>query len=331
MPQAQMGPLSLVVAGLLPHPLYVVVLCALFPVFIWMIHRAAPGRIGVWHVAGAVLVGYPWHRFAITGHLDDALVLIAALGLVDAKRRRSPWSACGWFVLGLAAKPTAVMFLPLVFLVSRRAGLVAIAGAGLVYLPFVAVDVPGFLHAGRGVIHVMPYSVPAMLGEPVGEAYPFWIRPAQLVGSLFLCWLLARRGAAMASVVAAYTWRTIPEPGMFAAYCTSVMGACLGLDVLRRRVPWMTELAMLAWLASTTASSGFHPLAAAVRLVALVGILAWSSVDLISFAPLQPGAWWPPLGRRSDMAPGRSNNGVGTLEPVRSERVDLADGESRRR
>lgn len=249
MPEAQMGPLSLTLAGLLPMPIYTVLVCATGYLFIQLCYAATNAAPRFWHIIAAILLGGVWYRFAPTSHADDVLVLLGAVAIAAARQRGTPWWAAVGFVVGIAAKPTALILLPLVWLVSRRAALAGVVGAAVVWAPFVFADLSGFLVAGGGIANVFPYSLPGFLGVEVWSDYPWWVRPAQLVVCFALAWVLGRRVGFPAAILAVFAAKTMLEPGTFPLYWQSIVAASFLVDIAARwRYPMLTTISLIGWL-----------------------------------------------------------------------------------
>ena len=270
-PLAQMGPLALAIAGALPTSAFIVALTAVLYGALITVFRTQEVVPDLVTTFAAVLVGAAWHQFAVMGHADDALVLSGVMLICYAERRRVPWLAAAGFVLAVAAKPTAVLFLPLVFLVSRRAAIWAVVGMAVVWLPFALADLTGFLTAGRGVVGAMPYSIPGILGAPRFGDYPVWVRPTELVAGLVACWLVGRKVGFTQSVVVVYALRAVLEPGTFSLYWVSIILAGFSLDLsTRQRIPWFTIVGLTGWCVTfnyaLTGMTGFS------RLALLIGL-----------------------------------------------------------
>ena len=275
MAYVQMGPLSLVMAGVLPAPIYLAAVCALLPLVLWMMARSYPPTSQTYLItlAGGMLLAWPWAAFALQGHGDDALVVVGVVAMVSTfKSHREIWVIAG-FLIALAAKPTAILFLPLAFMHSRRAGMVATLAGGLLWAPFVLADVPGFLAAGQGQGFIWAYSLPDLLGGVPQTLLPGWLRLIQLVGGLAMCWFLARRRGPAAAVAGVFAFRVLSEPGTWNYYSTSVIAAAILLDLHRGwRVPWATLLGFVSFVAvfgepPITLGPGL------VRIVSLTGVL----------------------------------------------------------
>lgn len=299
-PRVQMGPLALLLAGVLPGPVYVVAVCVLLPLTLWMMTLPYPPtrQTYVCALMGGMLLAWPWAGFGVQGHGDDALVVFGVVTIASAMSlKRETWIVAG-FVVAIAAKPTAILFLPLAFMHSRRAGILATLGGGLLWAPFILADVPGFLAAAPGQGELWPYSVPALLGSVPHMGIPGWVRPAQLVGGVALCWFLARRSGPAAAVAGVLAFRVLLEPGTWNYYSTSVIAAAILLDLARGwRVPWAAVLAFVSFL-----SAFGVPLTMArgvVRILALLGVLA------LAFT----------AGKAKGHDPGEGREGMSVLDP----------------
>ena len=242
-PEAQVGPLALVLTAL-PRPLFVALVCSMFLGVLLAARRlGVPERtILVLGSIGSIV----WALSAVGGHVDDQLVVLGAALMIVGIREHRP-SAVGWgFVLALAGKPTGVVLAPLLLGLGWPTLLGAAAGVAALWAPFVLADVGGFFGAGQGIVTVQPWSTPFMLGEPVGEAFPEWVRPVQLVGGLILCAVVARRNGPAAAVIAALAFRAFLEPGAWPSYSNALVVLVLLLP--GRRVP-LGFLAVGSWLA----------------------------------------------------------------------------------
>jgi hypothetical protein len=279
MPEVQMGPLSLTLAGLLSGPVYMVSVCAMLPLLLWLISMPFPPGRGTYGrlLLGGMLLSWPWAAYAVQGHGDDAIVMLGVVAMVTSLHRQRNVGVVAGFLLAIAAKPTAILFLPLTFLTNRRAGVLATIGAGAIWAPFVLADPSGFLAAGSGKGDLWPNSLIDFVGGQPHTGFPVWVRPVQLVGGLALCWVLARRDGPAAAVAGVLAFRILLEPGTWNYYSTAIIVAGLMLDLHRgHRLPWVTLLGFISFAAQI----GDPPISLApgiVRLLALAGVLAFAA------------------------------------------------------
>lgn len=267
-PAAQVGPLALVLSAL-PRPLFVTLVCTML-----LGVTLAARRLGVPQeviLLGGSVAGVVWGLFAIGGHADDQLVVLGAalmaVGIAEDRKGMVGWG----FLLALAGKPTGVVLAPLLLAAGWPTLLAAVAGAAVLWAPFVFIDLDGFLRAGRGIVVVEPWSTPFMLGEPAGAAFPEWVRPAQLLGGLVLCAVVARRNGPVAAVIAALAFRALLEPGAWPSYSNALIVLAVLLPARRR--PLM-GLAVGSWLAGWLLIATPGPVTGALHSGLLVGLVA---------------------------------------------------------
>jgi hypothetical protein len=282
MPKVQMGPLALAIAGAVSGQVYMAVVCGFLPLLLWLVTRSHAPTRPLYKVAlvGGVMLAWPWAAYGVQGHADDAIMMLGAAVMVTAvlKRAAVPLLSTevvlvSGFLLAIAAKPVAILLLPLVFANSRRAGLLTILGTGVIWAPFALPHSEGFLAAGAGQGDLWPYSAIDLLGGQPHTGYPAWVRPTQLIGGLILCWVLARRCGPAAAVAGVLGFRVLLEPGTWNYYSTAIIVAGLMLDLQRGyRFPWATSLAFCSFAATI----GLPPLSLGqglLRLAALSGVL----------------------------------------------------------
>lgn len=272
-PQAQMGPLALVVAAVLPTALFIVVIGGCAGLFVRLGYAATGARARPWHAAAAVMVGATWQRWAFTGHADDVLVLLGLVTALIGARRRSGWWVAAGLVLALLGKPTAALFVPVAWFADRRATVSALLVAAACWMPFFLADPAGFLHAGGGIMDVYPSSLWGLLG--VTGHYPPYVRPLQLGLAWTAAAVLARRTSLAAVALVAVVVRAALEPAAMPLYWMSVVAVALLLD-LRRRFPVLTTLAFAGFVLdlfeSASAAAGVLRLALLVA-VGVLGVL----------------------------------------------------------
>jgi hypothetical protein len=275
MPDVQMGPLSLILVGLLPGLAYMTAVCALLPLLLYLVSLPYPSTRRTYRrlLIGGLLLAWPWAAYGVQGHGDDAIVMLGVVLMVTSLELERQGGVVAGFLIAIAAKPTAVLFLPLAFLRSRRAGVLAMLGAAVIWAPFALANVSGFLAAGSGQGDLWPNSLIDFLGGDPHTGFPGWVRPVQLIGGLGLCWVLAHRSGAAAAVVGVLAFRVLLEPGTWNYYSTALVAAGLLLDMHRGyRVPWATLLGFVSFVATF----GAPPLSlgqGVVRVLALVTAL----------------------------------------------------------
>jgi hypothetical protein len=271
-PGAQMGPLALVLAALLPGLLYSGVVGALLPVFILLVlDTRRTQQVGPATFVAASLLAWPWATFAVQGHGDDALVLVGLAVVLMSHGPKRHLGVVGGFLLAIAAKPTAVLFLPLLLLSSRRTFWAGVGGAGLIWAPFVLADPVGFLAAGHGFSDVVPGSLAALIGIEPMSGYPEWVRPLQLAGGVLACWWLASRCGWQAAALGVVAWRTLLEPAPWNYYSASLIAVAAVFDHARAsRVPVASLLAFATFAMYYVAD----PMPTAVGLLRLLALAA---------------------------------------------------------
>jgi hypothetical protein len=254
-PAAQMGPLALVFSGALPHAAYILLVSLLLAPFLALCERvaaahASPRDASLCVTAGGALLIYPWSDFASQGHLDDVLVLFGCGGLLLAGLDRRSGLAAAAFTLAVAAKPTAVLALPVLFAVGPTAVLLAGLATATIWLPFFLADPGGFLTAGRGVIEVRPGSFPDLLGYEIAGPTPPWFRVVALVGGAVLCAIFARRNDPARGLLAAFAIRAVVDPNPAQCYASTIAALGLLADVPYRRLPITCLAGLTGWLIS---------------------------------------------------------------------------------
>ncbi len=173
-------------------------------------------------------------------HLDDGLALILAVAALRAVIARRPVLAGAFVGLAADAKPWALVFLAVLFLLPARdfwrgavATLAVIAAA---WLPFYLAD-PATMAAAHYTIRNMPTSALRALGVTAAQT-PSWDRPAQVL----LGWVLGavavwrRRWAAV--ILLGVGARIALDPGVHGYYTAGVMVGALIWDTIGARRPW---------------------------------------------------------------------------------------------
>lgn len=231
----------------------------------------------VW-VIGILLV-VVWGDIAVrTAHVDDAIALAAIAAALVAVRRSQPVPATVLLALAAAAKPWAVVFVPLCALPlhagSWRRPLVAAGAAVATWLPFIVAE-PGTLDTSRFEITNDPTSSLRFFGVDAATT-PEWIRPAQLLGGLAIVAVLVGVGRWSGAVLAGISWRLLLDPGVHRYYTAGfVIGALLVEHRLRPgRPPWFTVAAAIVLELSAVPDVPVGPARTARLAVLLLALLA---------------------------------------------------------
>lgn len=273
-PEAQMGPLALVVAQL-PRPGYVVAVAVAAGVMVCLLAAAAgwPRSAGarLTAVLGAGLIAGAWPALAWKGHADDAIVLLGCgwllVGLAAQRPRREHVAAV---TLALLGKPTAVVLLAL--LGEPAAIIAAVIAATVVYGPFVLAHAGAMTSAGKGIMPVAHGSLPDLVGYRPGHRIPGWLRPAQLgLGLAGTLWGRLRHRPDL-GLLLAFTLRALLETNPAPAYSIPLVVLAL-LPDLQRGYPLLLPLAAMSlWLSPPVlhGSSGWPRLISLVTLAAAI-------------------------------------------------------------
>jgi hypothetical protein len=310
LPADQFGPLSIVAAQglrdfggrhvvMLAH----VVLLALGLVIVWLVadavNHTAPhyaGSRGAFLVAGGIFV-WEWNHLALDFlHIDDAIAVVCVAIAVDAIARSSRW----WWpavAIGaaIAAKPWAIMFLPLLVAAPYGRRRLALAVAGFVgvaaWLPFLLADSKTLL-ATRYTIPIDPGSVLRLFGVHSRRTPP-WDRFAQLGAALALGMAAIGRRRWQGVVLVGVAVRIMLDPSARTYYTTGFVFAAMVWDLLEPRwwLPFTTICA--AALLELPPVLGATPTEAAVlRLISAAGAIAVVlALPVRDNAP--PRAPWP--------------------------------------
>jgi hypothetical protein len=274
---------------------------------LWQVQRLGRRRV----LAAAVFFIPVWMYLAVgSTHVDDVLALTFAVAAVAAARAGRPWWA--GILLGLAvdAKPWALGFAALLFLLpatkDRLRG--AIATAAVVaagWLPFFLsdADTVRLLHF---TIANSPMSALRALGV-ADPRTPGWDRPAQALLGIALGLVAVRRGRWPALILLAVAARIALDPGTNKYYTAGVAAGALLWDVAgsRWRRPWWTAAAMVTfsvsrWIPLPAAAYGWLTLA---YCLACTTILVLPDTDPETGAPARAD---PPAGGPSVRTPVRT-------------------------
>lgn len=264
-PELQYGPLSILIAA--PFVLLgdgageaavIIVGMALGVLAVWLVldiirgawaglEETAAGTLGV---LGTVVV-VTWGDVAVrTAHIDDAIALIGILLGVRWVARDAGNAATVAFAVAAAAKPWAVVFVPLAALPGGPARFlrpaIAASLAVATWIPFILAE-PDTLDTSDFGIENDPTSLLRALGVDAATT-PGWVRPVQLVGGLILVGIVVGVGRWPAALLAGVSWRLLFDPGAHRYYTIGfVLGALLVESRLRPgRTPWWTVAGALA-------------------------------------------------------------------------------------
>jgi hypothetical protein len=223
---------------------------------------------------GIVLVAV-WGDIAVrTAHLDDAIALTAIAAALVAVRRTRPTDAMVLLAVAAAAKPWAVVFVPLCAVPlsasSWRRPLVAAVAAVATWVPFIVAE-PDTLDTSRFEITNDPTSSLRAFGIDAATT-PDWVRPTQLVAGLAIVALLVAARRWPGAVLAGISWRLLLDPGVHRYYTAGfVIGALLVEDRLRPgRIPWWTIAAAVVLESSAVPDIAVGP--ARVARLAVIAI-----------------------------------------------------------
>lgn len=229
-------------------------------------------------LAGGLVVIVTWADIAVrTAHIDDAIALAATVAALRWTMRDRTTAATLMFALAAAAKPWAVMFVPLALLPigpgSWRRPIIAAGAAVATWIPFIVAE-PDTLDTSGFEITNDPTSSLRAFGIDAATT-PDWVRPAQLLGGCLLVGALALAGRWPAGLLAAVSWRLLLDPGVHRYYTAGfVIGALLVEQQIRPgRTPWFTIGAAIVLEVSAIPDIAVGP-GQAARLAVLAGALA---------------------------------------------------------
>jgi hypothetical protein len=253
-PALQMGPLSYLAAAVIRNAVAAeVVLQVAGLLIVYLIDRIAavarPDRDKPWTllVGGAVFL-VAWSELAAAfAHLDDGLALLLAVLAVYAAVTGHPIASGLAVGLAAAAKPWALVFLP-VLLINPKTIRAAAAAAGTIavaYAPFFIAD-PATMNATRFLIRNEPDSALRALG--VTENYtPHWDRAAQVLLGCALGTVAFLRNRWPAILMLAGDARIVLDPAAHSYYTPDVVTGALLLDlVIQTRLPVFTVVSFAA-------------------------------------------------------------------------------------
>jgi hypothetical protein len=247
-PALQMGPLSYLAAAVIRNVVAAeVVLQAAGLLIVYLIDRIAeiarPGHDKpATLLAGGAVFLVAWSELAAAfAHLDDGLALLLAVLAVYAAVTDHPIASGVAVGLAAAAKPWALVFLP-VLLINPRVIRAAAAAAGIIavaYAPFFIAD-PATMNATRFLIRNEPDSALRALG--VTENYtPHWDRAAQVLLGCVLGTVAFLRKRWPAILMLAGGARIVLDPAAHSYYTPDIVTGALLLDlIIQTRLPVFT-------------------------------------------------------------------------------------------
>ena len=310
-PQLQIGPLAFAIAQVLrhigPHQGVFAAEAVLTLAGLYLVHAVArisltvrpdlarrPVALRLTLLTGGAVFMAGWEGLATTfAHLDDAAALVlAVLAIRAALAGRAVLTG---LCIGLAtdAKPWALVFLPIVFMLPvrawGRAAVSMLASVAAAWLPFAVAD-----HHTLAALHYTIRNVPASALRALGvndPRTPSWDRPAQVLIGWVLAAAAVWRGRWPAVILLGVGARIALDPADWGYYTAGVLLGALLWDVLGTRRPlpvWtVTSFAALTAVHALTSNSALLGqirlgLVIAFALVILLGP-AWA-------APRPPGA-----------------------------------------
>ncbi|MCW2886989.1 MAG: hypothetical protein QOE54_3154 [Streptosporangiaceae bacterium] len=184
------------------------------------------------------------------GHLDDVLALTCGVAAMYTLSNKNAL-ATGLLVAAAAdCKPWALAFAPLLLALPRRewwrAGLVAVVGLLVAWLPFLLYD-PATINATRFAIPTALSSGLHVLGFTDPHTPP-WDRPAQLLLGCLLGTIAVVRGRWPAVILLATSARILLDPEVYGYYTSGVLLGAVAFELIvaRHRWPWLTLTGVLA-------------------------------------------------------------------------------------
>ena len=196
-------------------------------------------------MTGGPLLLFSWTKLGGYGHLDDALVLAAAVAAtVDVRRGRHLRAAIA-LGLAVAVKPWAVILLPLLLFQPRPTAViwrrwvpavVATAIGAAAWAPFV-VAVPDTLEVMRPTVAMAPDSVLQLVGL-TSSAELDWLRPVQFLLAIVLGLLCIHRRRVEHVLLAVIAVRLATDPGTWSYYTPGLLAGALLWDAVSSRASW---------------------------------------------------------------------------------------------
>jgi hypothetical protein len=293
-PEFQFGPLAAVVAMLfqpMPHvlirpavamfgSLLGIAILVLLERLVLEIHPGVDAvRVRRALSCAAIPVLYAWSDIAIRNeHIDDAIAITGIVAATFWMARRRPWIATAMMAVAVAAKPWAIVCVPLLAIGTDRSRwgrpVVATAAAGATWLPFVIDDHRTLSALSHFTIVNSATSALRVIGVTVART-PMWDRPVQSLVGVAVAALLVRYGRWWAIPMSSLGVRLLLDPGTHRYYTAGLAVAVLlwELCVAPTKVPWRSIAAVFLLNATATAVPFGHE-AGRVRCAFLVAMIA---------------------------------------------------------
>lgn len=287
-PRVQVGPIALLISGILPQVVGAALTAALLPVGLRLVEGIAARRLPL---AAGLLAAVPWGFVVSSGHLEDALAITLVL------------AACRWprhfgLLLGIATgvKPWAVIFLPLAR--DRRQLATALVILTATWAPF--------LLASRDTWTAVEVQYEVTASSPLrliglSDAPPWW-RIAQLLICMGLV-ALARRSALPTVLFIGVATRIALDPGAWPYFVGPLAVVAAG----GRRPILATGLALGVMF--TMSEVGNHDAVAVTRLL----LLGLGAVAVAGQFRLPVGDRY--RARRRPTAPGVASTEIASSRP----------------
>jgi hypothetical protein len=253
-PELQFGPLALIAAVALrvacgSHAALAAQLFLLpLPIALtWLLEDAAI-RLGADErtkkiaLLGGLSLIASWLWLALfTTHIDDALALSSLVVACNLITRRRPLPAAVAIGLAVAAKPWAIVFIPLTFVLParRRTALAVALGLGVVgRIPILVADHGTVAALGRFTIENSPVSGLRAL-EVDSANTPHWDRALQTISGLaVVIFSVRRRDRWAGALLAGLGVRLALDPGTHHYYTAGLVVAGLTWDLLASPYDW---------------------------------------------------------------------------------------------
>ena len=283
-PDFQFGPVAVVVTAVIRlvgdgHAILLarVLTAALAPVILWTLEdlarREFPSadlpRIRRLSLLAGLLLVPAWDLVAVrTVHIDDAIALSAGVGALAMARRDRPWAAATLLGLAVGAKPWAVAFLPILFVLRRhRTHALVLAGVltSVVWVPFL-VAAPGTVEALSDYrLAVARRSALHLLGLDAAAA-PVWLRPVQFVAILAVATAAVARGRWQGVIFVAMATRILLDPAVHSYHLTGLVVGAVAWDLTWCQRKWPMWTIFPALLLTTRLTALPHSISGTIRL-----------------------------------------------------------------